>query len=467
MAMGPVQSRRDLYFQQPADNDRRLSTQSAALSKTASSTTASSLFEQRELLAFDQFLDELAVDNAYLFNPRIPAPLTEILSTRAPQEYESVKREGLQFGTDPDFDSAGYQTRNRHIVPRPWLNSLAGELSGQEGKPLQQQQQQQYPTPQSHHHHHHVANGAPLTPQEHAYPAPATGPPGHGAVLHPMQHSDWPRNAPPHAAGERFSSSHGGEPYKDSAPDRAYLPPPPPQHLPSRYEDPRVKPEYPPVTEAYGQPLLPLIPAKRGASNDTAYGYGGRPAPPPDRRASDFAGTPMHHRSPSVSAPSPAAAAGKSAAHRKRASPHLGGDTRSQSAAHDHDSGLIKIRPKHGSLSGHSHAGSISSPAPHHHGGSHALGSGESAANDGAVDPRKPLTNDQKRQNHISSEQKRRDQIKEGFADLAARVPRLKGGSESKSGMLNEAIDYVRLLKSRNETKRRRLVELRLAAGLA
>ncbi|KEQ60551.1 uncharacterized protein M437DRAFT_13513, partial [Aureobasidium melanogenum CBS 110374] len=49
---------------------------------------------------------------------------------------------------------------------------------------------------------------------------------------------------------------------------------------------------------------------------------------------------------------------------------------------------------------------------------------------------RKNLTEDQKRSNHIRSEQKRRNIIKQGYEDLNELVPNLKTGGFSKSAVL-------------------------------
>lgn len=60
--------------------------------------------------------------------------------------------------------------------------------------------------------------------------------------------------------------------------------------------------------------------------------------------------------------------------------------------------------------------------------------------------PRENLTEEQKRENHIRSEQKRRTLIKEGFDDLCDLVPGLRGGGFSKSTMLSmaaEALDDI------------------------
>ncbi|KAI9843855.1 MAG: hypothetical protein M1838_002427 [Thelocarpon superellum] len=56
---------------------------------------------------------------------------------------------------------------------------------------------------------------------------------------------------------------------------------------------------------------------------------------------------------------------------------------------------------------------------------------------------RENLTEEQKRSNHILSEQKRRNLIKQGFDDLCDLVPDLRGGGYSKSAMLVQAADWL------------------------
>ncbi|EXU99865.1 helix-loop-helix DNA-binding domain protein [Metarhizium robertsii] len=61
----------------------------------------------------------------------------------------------------------------------------------------------------------------------------------------------------------------------------------------------------------------------------------------------------------------------------------------------------------------------------------------------GAKPPRENLSEEQKRENHIRSEQKRRTLIKEGFDDLGELVPGLKGGGFSKSTTLAMAAEWL------------------------
>ncbi|OLN92114.1 hypothetical protein CCHL11_01521 [Colletotrichum chlorophyti] len=75
----------------------------------------------------------------------------------------------------------------------------------------------------------------------------------------------------------------------------------------------------------------------------------------------------------------------------------------------------------------------------------------------GAKPPRENLTEAQKRENHIKSEQKRRTLIKEGFDDLCEIVPGLKGGGFSKSTMLTMAAEWLEDMLKGNEELRAQL----------
>lgn len=78
---------------------------------------------------------------------------------------------------------------------------------------------------------------------------------------------------------------------------------------------------------------------------------------------------------------------------------------------------------------------------------------------------RENLTEEQKRTNHILSEQKRRNLIKTGFDDLCSLVPELRGGGFSKSAVLLQAADYLdEVLKGNNEL-RQQLNQLRAGNG--
>ncbi|ROW14269.1 hypothetical protein VPNG_04241 [Cytospora leucostoma] len=66
------------------------------------------------------------------------------------------------------------------------------------------------------------------------------------------------------------------------------------------------------------------------------------------------------------------------------------------------------------------------------------------AANNGNPQDDKPrLTEEQKRQNHISSEQKRRQAIRDGFDKVASLVPGLEGQGRSEGHVLNVTVQFI------------------------
>ncbi|KAH8899515.1 hypothetical protein GQ53DRAFT_313724 [Thozetella sp. PMI_491] len=73
---------------------------------------------------------------------------------------------------------------------------------------------------------------------------------------------------------------------------------------------------------------------------------------------------------------------------------------------------------------------------------------------------RENLSEEQKRENHIRSEQKRRTVIKEGFDDLCDLVPGLKGGGFSKSTMLAMAAEWLEEMLQGNQVLEKQLSAL-------
>ncbi|KAF9989881.1 hypothetical protein BGZ75_004449 [Mortierella antarctica] len=71
-----------------------------------------------------------------------------------------------------------------------------------------------------------------------------------------------------------------------------------------------------------------------------------------------------------------------------------------------------------------------------------------------ATTKRKPykelLTEEEKRANHIASEQKRRNTIRNGFKDMTEIIPDLKDVNSSKSTILFKAVDFIKHLERRN-----------------
>ncbi|KAI8578683.1 hypothetical protein K450DRAFT_246024 [Umbelopsis ramanniana AG] len=67
------------------------------------------------------------------------------------------------------------------------------------------------------------------------------------------------------------------------------------------------------------------------------------------------------------------------------------------------------------------------------------------------------LTEEEKRANHIASEQKRRNTIRTGFKELTDIIPTLKNINNSKSTILFKAVEYIRYLERRNRGLRERV----------
>ncbi|KAJ5175865.1 uncharacterized protein N7482_001742 [Penicillium canariense] len=80
--------------------------------------------------------------------------------------------------------------------------------------------------------------------------------------------------------------------------------------------------------------------------------------------------------------------------------------------------------------------------------------------------PRENLSEEQKRTNHILSEQKRRNLIRQGFDDLCSLVPGLRGGGFSKSAMLTQAADWLEDLLRGNEILQSQLTDRKGINGL-
>ncbi|KAI9697240.1 MAG: hypothetical protein M1836_004804 [Candelina mexicana] len=74
---------------------------------------------------------------------------------------------------------------------------------------------------------------------------------------------------------------------------------------------------------------------------------------------------------------------------------------------------------------------------------------------------RQNLSEEAKRANHIQSEQKRRDLIKQGFDDLGEIIPELHGGSFSKSVILVQAADWVDQMVQENRDLKLQLMSLK------
>ncbi|KAK3311325.1 uncharacterized protein B0T15DRAFT_70962 [Chaetomium strumarium] len=83
------------------------------------------------------------------------------------------------------------------------------------------------------------------------------------------------------------------------------------------------------------------------------------------------------------------------------------------------------------------------------------------AAEDEKEKPR--LTDKEKKANHIASEQKRRQAIREGFDKLAELVPGMEGLARSEGVVLHGTVDYIRKLL----LERRQMIKDLEAKGVA
>ena len=72
------------------------------------------------------------------------------------------------------------------------------------------------------------------------------------------------------------------------------------------------------------------------------------------------------------------------------------------------------------------------------------------------------LTEEQKKENHIRSEQKRREAIREGFDRLASIVPGIEGQGRSEAIVLNHTISYTH----QEVLERRKLIKAAQAKGI-
>ncbi|CAO3662672.1 unnamed protein product [Rhizopus stolonifer] len=76
--------------------------------------------------------------------------------------------------------------------------------------------------------------------------------------------------------------------------------------------------------------------------------------------------------------------------------------------------------------------------------------------------PKELLTEDEKRANHIISEQKRRGMIRNGFKELTELVPSLANTNHSKSTVLFKSAELIRTLEEKNKRLKEKVERLRL-----
>lgn len=91
--------------------------------------------------------------------------------------------------------------------------------------------------------------------------------------------------------------------------------------------------------------------------------------------------------------------------------------------------------------------------------GAEGSGAGKRRKSSAAV-KRENLTENQKRENHINSEKKRRKVIQVGFENLSHIVPAIKGGNPSKSAMLEATVAWLEDLLDGNEALKAQMSQL-------
>jgi heteromeric Ino2p/Ino4p transcription factor len=80
---------------------------------------------------------------------------------------------------------------------------------------------------------------------------------------------------------------------------------------------------------------------------------------------------------------------------------------------------------------------------------------------DNGADEKPRLTEEEKKQNHIASEQKRRQAIRDGFDRLCELVPGMEGQGRSEGLVLKRTVEHMR----EQMEQRRQLVQEREARG--
>ncbi|CCU80012.1 helix-loop-helix DNA-binding domain protein [Blumeria hordei DH14] len=78
----------------------------------------------------------------------------------------------------------------------------------------------------------------------------------------------------------------------------------------------------------------------------------------------------------------------------------------------------------------------------------------------GSAEERPRLSENEKKANHIASEQKRRQAIREGFDRLTELVPGLEGQGRSESVVLKKTVDYIRSQLAERKCLVKRIEEL-------
>ncbi|BFZ57253.1 hypothetical protein PYCC9005_004304 [Savitreella phatthalungensis] len=399
--MDSIRSQRGLYFQQPETSSVPGNGRSPAPTDSPHQQLGVTVSAGAIFDPRERHAFEQFLDELATDNQHLfnPRIPAPLFSTTAPEAFGEVKREGLHFGSDPGFNTQhAYQAHSRHLLQEPWLNTVASEIKAAAAAGKTSTPGTARPVDSSHPQHY---------PQQVGHHAVQTdgrpqfgGPPGP-----PASHDRSRDNATGASNGQKTTKQSVKR--KASSNNVAERPSKQPSNKPDQSNPP--PPSWAPHSGSGGSlPNQGYI----SRAGDRPPMYPGPQSPNPPTPVSTTASVP----------------AKSTTLHRKRAS---------------------KVDRQPPTPSGRLSGTPLKSTATT----TNVEGDGGSS--------KKPLTTDQKRQNHISSEQKRRDQIKEGFADLANRVPKLRGTQESKSTMLAEAIDYIRLVRAGNDALRAQIRQLK------
>jgi len=87
------------------------------------------------------------------------------------------------------------------------------------------------------------------------------------------------------------------------------------------------------------------------------------------------------------------------------------------------------------------------------------------SSNGGTPAEKARLTEAQKKENHIHSEQKRRTAIREGFDQLCTIVPGMSNQGRSEAVVMSATLDYIKAQLAIKERLRERAMGLRMSEG--
>lgn len=334
--------------------------------------SAQPLFRNDEIVLFEDFLDNLATENEFLFHRKVPASLSwDGFVTTKNRAFDDVKHSGLHFGSDAHFSPTNGYIATHKFVPagyghvHPQSTAQRSRNSSASSRVVSRRPSI-YDSPS-------LVNNTPQALGQRQEPTPL--------LPSPRTHVSYPVSRPDVERGLTLSSYAVGDASKDA-------------EITYSYNDPGV------VEENFlnSSPQSALYRETASAQyTDSSPGAGLHSANQNDL-------VHMHDEAAQV----PAVKARREI--RRRSSGLESPDTASK-----------KMKTEDGAGKQNLTAGKVFLSTPTLHADCSA----------------------QKRQNHISSEQRRRNLIKEGFIELTDALPDLTG-NPSKSTILHEAISLIK-----------------------